>query len=89
MKLKDIAVGVEGKLLGNGETDISGVAAIGEAQGGEITFLLNRSFEKYLPTCRASAIIVGPDVDVKLLADKNVVVVTNPDACPRQGGRTL
>jgi UDP-3-O-[3-hydroxymyristoyl] glucosamine N-acyltransferase len=78
MKLKDIAAFIDGKLSGNGETDILGVAAIGEAQGGEITFLLNRSFERYLSACRASAVIVGADIDRELLTGKNIIVVANP-----------
>ena len=78
MKLKDIATAIDGRLSGNGETDISYVAAITEAQDGDVTFLLNRSFERYLSACRASALIVGADIDQALLAGKNTIVVANP-----------
>jgi len=79
MKLADIAARIEGRLSGNGETEIRGIAAIGEAQEGDITFLLNRSFERQLPQCRASAYVVGQDADQRLLIGRNFVVVANPD----------
>jgi len=78
MKLRDIASRVDGKLSGDGETEISGVAAVTDAHEGEITFLLGRSFERWLPACRASAIIVGPDIDPGLIEGKNAVIVANP-----------
>ncbi len=79
MKLTEIAARIEGKLSGNGETEIRGMAAIGEAQEGDITFLSNRSFVGLLPGCRASAFIVGRDVDRALLTGRNVIVTANPD----------
>lgn len=78
MKLREIAACLDGRLSGIGETEISGVAAIREAGVGDIAFLFSRSYEKYLPSCRASALVVGSDVDRELLADKNFVVVQNP-----------
>jgi UDP-3-O-[3-hydroxymyristoyl] glucosamine N-acyltransferase len=78
MKLKDIAAAIDGRLSGNGETDITGVAAITEAQIGDIAFLISRSYEKFLSSCGASAIVVGADVGEELLAGKNAVVVANP-----------
>lgn len=79
MKLAEIAARIEGKLSGNGETEIHGIAALKEAQVGDITFLLSRSFEKFLPGCRASAYIVGQDADQAMLAGRNVIAVANPD----------
>jgi UDP-3-O-[3-hydroxymyristoyl] glucosamine N-acyltransferase len=78
MKLKEIASRVNGTLSGDGETEISGIAAITEAQPGEITFLSSRSYEKFLPDCHASAVVVGADIDASLLGGRNVVVVRNP-----------
>ena len=98
MKLKSIAAGIDGELSGDGEVEISGLSGIGEAREGDITFLLTRSFEKYLPTCRASAVIVGRDIAGEQLEGKNVVTVANPALaqirvaemfqppfCPRKG----
>lgn len=57
LKLKEIADLVGGKLSGNGDIRIGGVAGIREAREGQITFLTNPGYEKYLSTTRASAII--------------------------------
>ena len=78
MKLKEIASTIEGTLFGDGETDIEGIASMGEARKGDITFLLNRSFEKYLADCRASAVIVGEETAEALLAGRNFIRVKVP-----------
>ena len=78
MKLKEIVSRIDGKLSGDGETEIRGIASVTDAKDGEITFLANRSFERWLPVCRASAIIVGPDLESGSLSGRNVVVVANP-----------
>ncbi len=78
IRLKEIAARTAGDLIGDGETVISGIAGIREAREGEITFLLTRAFEKYLPGCRASAIIAGEDVSEEALAGRNVIKVKNP-----------
>lgn len=78
MKLKEIASRVDGTLSGDGETEISGIAALSEAQPGEITFLTSKAYEKFLPGCRASAVVVGGDVDKAFLGNSNVLVVKNP-----------
>jgi UDP-3-O-[3-hydroxymyristoyl] glucosamine N-acyltransferase len=78
MKLKEIATRVEGELFGDGECEIRGVGSLTGAIGGTITFLLNRSFQKHLPQTRASAVIVGQDMDKNLLAGRNAIVVKNP-----------
>ena len=40
-KLRELAQWVDGTVVGDGEIEISGVAAIEEAQAGEITFVAN------------------------------------------------
>lgn len=74
-KLKELAQWVDGKVVGDGEIEISGVSAIDEAQTGEITFITN---PKYLPklseTC-ASAVIVSKEV---ARGDKPLLSVANP-----------
>jgi UDP-3-O-[3-hydroxymyristoyl] glucosamine N-acyltransferase len=55
----EIALLVEGKVIGDSTQEIQSVAKIEEAQHGEITFLANEKYEKYIATTMASAIIVG------------------------------
>ncbi|NWG04243.1 MAG: UDP-3-O-(3-hydroxymyristoyl)glucosamine N-acyltransferase [Syntrophaceae bacterium] len=74
-KLRELAEWVNGKVVGDGEINISGVAAIDEAKEGEITFIAN---PKYLPkldqTC-ASAVIVSHEVSQR---EKPLLCVDNP-----------
>jgi UDP-3-O-[3-hydroxymyristoyl] glucosamine N-acyltransferase len=78
MKLKEIASRIRGRVEGDGEADIKGVAGVKEAREDDIAFLLNRSFEKYVPASRAGAIVAGQAADEKLLAGRNCVIVENP-----------
>ncbi len=52
---------VGGTVIGDGSTEITGVAGIREAREGELTFLANPRYEPYLEQTRASAIIVADD----------------------------
>lgn len=63
MKLSDIAEKLEANLIGDGNIDISGVAPIEEAGVGDITFLANTKYTKYLTELKASAILVPPEVN--------------------------
>jgi UDP-3-O-[3-hydroxymyristoyl] glucosamine N-acyltransferase len=76
--LKEIATLIEGELSGDGGIGISGIASITGAVEGEITFLLNRSFEKHLTGTKASAVIVGQDTEKGVLSGRNYITVENP-----------
>ena len=78
MKLKEIASSIGGSVEGDGEVDVEGLAGIKEAREGDVAFLLNRGFEKYLPASHATAVIAGPGADKTLLAGRNYVIVENP-----------
>ncbi len=43
-KLRELAEWVGGTVVGDGDVEISGVAAIEEAQHGEITFIANPKY---------------------------------------------
>ena len=57
--LGELASFVGGKVVGDSGIAIHRVAPIDEATSGEITFLSNARYAKYLERCRASAVIVG------------------------------
>ncbi len=67
MNLHDIALLLEGELVGNGETEIADVMKIEEAVEGTVTFLANPRYQKFLDTTRASAVIVPKSVDTTAL----------------------
>jgi UDP-3-O-[3-hydroxymyristoyl] glucosamine N-acyltransferase len=56
--LGDLADVVGAKLLGDPETVITGVGTLQRAQPGEISFLSNPTYRRYLSSTRASAVIL-------------------------------
>jgi UDP-3-O-[3-hydroxymyristoyl] glucosamine N-acyltransferase len=58
MKLKELSEKLNCDLIGNPETEIIGIAPIEDAQQGQLTFLSNRKYKRYLLTTMASAIIL-------------------------------
>jgi len=76
MKLAEIAAELDGEVVGNGEVEISGVARIEDARDGEITFIANPKYTKYLKETKASAVIVSGEIAE--VADKSLLLVKNP-----------
>ena len=74
-RLKEIAEWVDGTVVGDGEIEISGVAAIEEARPGEITFVADPKYLPKLSKTNASAVIVSKKVTQ---ADKPLLCVTHP-----------
>jgi UDP-3-O-[3-hydroxymyristoyl] glucosamine N-acyltransferase len=75
VKLKELAQLVSGKITGNGELDIQGVAPLEEAKGGDLAFVLD---QKHIPSALksgASAFIVPPKTKIK---GKVVITVDDP-----------
>jgi UDP-3-O-[3-hydroxymyristoyl] glucosamine N-acyltransferase len=58
IKLKQLAEKIGGELVGDGEILVDSAAPIDGAGNGQITFLANPKYEKYLDTTAASAVIL-------------------------------
>lgn len=71
----DIAQILGGRLEGDPDAVISGVAKIEEARPGEITFLANPKYERFLSSTRASAVLVSESQKASLAT---VIRVENP-----------
>jgi len=76
--LKDIAEKVGGCLAGDGNIAITRISGINEAQEGDITFLSQKSFRKHIKDTKASAIIVGEDINPDDYSDINLIIAKNP-----------
>ena len=63
MKLRDIGLLIEGRLIGNGEVEISGVAGLSEAGDGDITFLSSIKLLKEARESKAAAVIVKEGIE--------------------------
>ncbi len=61
LSLAEIAKIVQGELEGDGAINIYNVAKIEEANKGEITFISNPKYAKYIDSTNASAVIVTQD----------------------------
>lgn len=75
MKLKDVAVLLNGEISGDQDVEIFGVAGITEAKEGDITFLSDLRLAKDCSQIEASAVIVR---DFIPNLGKSQVVVRNP-----------
>jgi UDP-3-O-[3-hydroxymyristoyl] glucosamine N-acyltransferase len=78
IRLKEIAEKIQGNLAGNELVVISGISGMQEAKEGDITFLIDNSFKKYLQDCNASAIIIGKDINHDEFKSKNFIITKNP-----------
>jgi len=87
--LAELAVELNGVVVGDPEVMIRGVAGIREAQPGDITFLANSRYDGYVAETRASAIICSRElreatvpllqVDNPYLAFQRVVKLMRPE----------
>ncbi|MCI0406479.1 MAG: UDP-3-O-(3-hydroxymyristoyl)glucosamine N-acyltransferase [candidate division Zixibacteria bacterium] len=63
MKLSDVAQLVGGELVGSSEVEIIGVAPIGQAGPGDLTFVANPRYRPLLKTTKAAAAIVDAQTE--------------------------
>lgn len=78
MKLREIAAMLHAEIEGNADVDIVRVAKIEEAGGGDITFVANPKYQKFLETTHASAVIVARDLQAGARLRPALVRVTDP-----------
>jgi UDP-3-O-[3-hydroxymyristoyl] glucosamine N-acyltransferase len=64
MTVEEIATWLQGELVGDGKAQISRVAKIEEAAAGDLTFLANPKYEKFVSTTKATAILVSKQFPV-------------------------
>lgn len=79
-KLCEIAEIVGGKIKGNGDILISGVASLAEAGPHEISFLSNKKYVSKLSSSKAGAVIVSEEQESELPENGNFIVCLNPNA---------
>jgi UDP-3-O-[3-hydroxymyristoyl] glucosamine N-acyltransferase len=73
-----IATLINGKIEGNPEAPVSGVAKIEEAGPGALCFVANPKYEEYLYTTRASVVIVNEQLELEQPVTATLIRV--PDA---------
>lgn len=78
MTLQQLASVIDAEVVGDGAQTITGVATLASATSGQIAFLANDKYRSQLDTTQASAVIVGPKVDVP--SGMAALVTANPYA---------
>ena len=75
--LGELANKIDAELQGDADCIIEGIATITSAQAGQLTFLSNRQYKKYLSTSNASAVILSEkdSVDCPIA---NLLISNNP-----------
>jgi UDP-3-O-[3-hydroxymyristoyl] glucosamine N-acyltransferase len=75
MKLSELATLLEGRLVGNGNAEITGVKGLSDAANGDVSFFADSRYKKALLTTEATALIVKePIEDLKC----SFIIVENP-----------
>jgi len=75
--LNEIAVFLDGRVVGDGHVIIEELRGIDEAGKGDLTFVSNPKYLNKIATTNASAILVSPGIERR---DKNVIIVKDPYA---------
>jgi UDP-3-O-[3-hydroxymyristoyl] glucosamine N-acyltransferase len=75
LKLKEIAQILGGTIDGDEDTVINNISGIEDAKEGDITFIANPKYIKYVETTNASAIVCSPGISSE---SKNLLKVKNP-----------
>ena len=73
--LKEIAKLIDGQVIGDGDTLITGASGIREATEGDITFLANSKYSSLMDKTRASAIITSAEAQD---TTKPIILTQNP-----------
>lgn len=76
--VKEAADLVGGNIIGSGEIEITKVAKLEEAGPGDLSFLYLPSYEKFLETTKASAVLIKPEMK-KTNPDTIYIEVENPN----------
>jgi UDP-3-O-[3-hydroxymyristoyl] glucosamine N-acyltransferase len=79
MTVREIASFVGGDIVGDGEIEISRVAKIQEAGAGDITFLANPKYAKYVESTHASALLISKGAEVPARKSP-LTLIAVPDA---------
>lgn len=74
-RLSEIAVIIDGEVVGDEDIYISGICGIKEAKDGDITFLANPKYAPLMKETKASAIITSFDIES---APKPIIRTKNP-----------
>lgn len=80
MTVEQIAAFLDGEVVGNGSIVITGLAKVEEAGTGDLAFVANPKYERYLELTKASAVIVGTSMAYEKFSTLPPALIRVPDA---------
>ncbi len=81
IQAKDIAKLLNATIIGDEKAIVSGINTIEDARNGDLTFLSNRKYLKYLKTTKASCVIVDKSIDVSNYKGKTFIICDDAYLC--------
>jgi UDP-3-O-[3-hydroxymyristoyl] glucosamine N-acyltransferase len=78
MTLAEVAEFIGGDVVGDGSTELTAVAGIREAREGELTFVSNPRYERYVAGTSASAVVVSRDYSGDAPDGTALILVDDP-----------
>ena len=80
MNVKELSSLVSGKILGDENILINAAAKVEEAKSGEISFIANQNYLKYLETTKSSAVVLNNKIDLTKFTNlpKALILVDDP-----------
>ena len=75
LTLANLALRLNGNIVGDSEIKLNNIAKIEYAKKGDITFLSNKKYLPWLKKTKASLIIVNKDFDIKMYKSLNFLCV--------------
>ncbi|HET8769815.1 MAG TPA: UDP-3-O-(3-hydroxymyristoyl)glucosamine N-acyltransferase [Gemmatimonadaceae bacterium] len=78
LRLADVATAVGGRLVGDPDLVVGGIAPIDRAGASELTFLASPKYARLLESCEAGAVLVTPELEATPGPCANRIVVAKP-----------
>ena len=75
--VKEIAKVLKGNIIGSSDIIIKNINRIEEAAEGDISFISNSKYERFLHTTMASCIVVNKDLDINNIPKTSIIQVEN------------
>ena len=80
MTVEQIAAFLDGEVVGDGSIVITGLAKVEEAGTGDLAFVSNPKYERFLELTKASAVIVGTSIAYEKFSILPPALIRVPDA---------
>ena len=78
---QQIALLIEGKIEGNPDKKVNGIAKIEEAESDKISFLANPKYEVYAANTKAGILLVSNEFNTVVPPETTLIRVANPYTC--------